>query len=245
MLINTDVNLLKQFLNRLQQVWHVLLPAPCLWCSLPVQRYNRQLCCVCELALPKLPYQLCHYNLLHLPQVARGLTKHRFDALLSVSYYQQPFQHWLQRWKFAQDLAAGDLLQQQFARLLRQYQQDKGVLPDAIVYVPMHPSKQRKRGFNPALMLAERAAEQLGVTLLPVLQRPQRQSAQVGLNRKQRQRNLRHAFCLQANAVLPARIALVDDVITTGATANELCRLLRRHGAKHISLWTVAVTLFD
>jgi ComF family protein len=237
--------LLKQIIYLLQQLWHILLPAPCLWCSLPVQRCDRQLCHACQQALPQLPYQLCHYNLLYLPQVARGLKKHRFDALLSVSYYQQPYRHWLQRWKFAHDLAAGDLLQRQFVAMLRQYQHDNSTVPDAIIYVPMHPAKQRQRGFNPAQLLAQRAADQLGVTLLPVLTRPQRQPAQVGLNRKQRQRNLRHAFSLPVDTALPERVALIDDVVTTGATANELCRLLRRHGAQHINLWTVAVTLFD
>jgi ComF family protein len=228
-----------------RQLWHVLLPTPCQWCSLPVQRYDRQLCTACQLALPKLPYSLCHYNLLNLPQIARGLTKPGFNALVSVCYYQQPHRHWLQRWKFAQDYAAGELLQQQFTALLRQYQQQALPLPDAIVYVPMHPSKLRKRGFNPAQLLAQAAARQLGVTLLPVLQRPQRQPPQVGLSRKQRQKNLRQAFTLNCAVPIPTNVALVDDVVTTGATANELCRLLRRHGARHISLWTLAVTLFN
>jgi len=192
-----------------------------------------------------LPLALCHYNLLWLPQVARGLTKPGFDELLSVSYYRQPYQHWLQRWKFARDYSAGDLLQQQFAALLQQYQQHKHTLPQAILYVPMHSRKLRQRGFNQAELLAKVAAQQLRLPILPLLQRRQYQTAQVGLNRKQRQRNLRAAFSLPATTVLPERIALVDDVVTTGATANEICRLLRRHGARHISLWTVAVTLFD
>lgn len=230
------------FIVWLQKIWHWLLPTPCLWCSLPVQHFKRQLCNACQHALPELPYQLCHYNLLWLPSVARGLAKPGFNALLSVGYYQQPYQHWLQRWKFGQDYAAGDLLQQQFTALMRQYQQHNNTLPEAIMFVPMHASKQRKRGFNPAQVLAQAAAAQLHIPLLPLLTRPKRQQAQVGLDRKQRQRNLRNAFVLLPNSVIPARIALVDDVITTGATANELCKILRRHGAEHISLWTVAVT---
>lgn len=192
-----------------------------------------------------LPYQLCHFNLLWLPQVARGLKKPRFDSLLSISYYHQPYQHWLQRWKFQQDYAAGELLQQQFAALLAQYQAQCQQLPEAIVFVPMSAARQRKRGFNQAELLAQTAAKLLNIPLLPVLQRTGRQLAQVGLSRKQRQANLRYAFTLQPQSDVPAHLALVDDVITTGATANTLCRLLRRHGAKHISLWTVAVTLAD
>jgi ComF family protein len=232
-------------LNLLRQLWHLLLPTPCLWCSLPVQQADRQLCDACQHALPALPYPLCHYNLLWLPQIARGLTKPGFDNLLSLAHYQQPHRHWLTRWKFQQDDAAGDLLLQLFSALLTRYQQANRPLPDAIVYVPMHPAKQRKRGFNPAQMLAQVAAAQLGIAILPVLMRPQQQPAQVGLNRRQRQRNLRRAFTIHCNTPLPAHIALVDDVITTGATANTLCRLLRRHGARQISLWTLAVTVVD
>lgn len=235
--------MLKHALQLLQQLWHTMLPTPCLWCSLPVQQFDRQLCNSCQRALPQLPHRLCQYNLLCLPVIARGLHRPGFDSLTCISFYQQPYQHWLQRWKFAQDYAAGDLLQRQFAMLFQQYRQDGDQLPDAIVFVPMHPAKLRKRGFNPAQLLAQAVASELGITLLSVLQRSRYQAAQVGLSRKQRQHNLRHAFSLDTNTTLPERIALVDDVVTTGATANELCRLLRRHGANHISLWTVAVTL--
>ncbi|MGP9799428.1 ComF family protein [Rheinheimera sp. NSM] len=237
--------MLSALMRQLQQLWHLLLPTPCLWCSLPVQRFDRQLCTACQQTLPQLPLALCHYNLLWLPQVARGLTKPGFDELLSVCYYRQPYQHWLQRWKFARDYSAGDLLQQQFAAVLQQYQQYKHTLPQAIVYVPMHSRKLRQRGFNQAELLAGVAARQLQLPILPLLQRRQYHTAQVGLTRKQRQRNLKTAFSLPKTTMLPERIALVDDVVTTGATANEICRLLRRHGARHISLWTVAVTLFD
>ena len=152
------------------------------------------------------------------------------------------YSHWLQRWKFQQDYGAGELLQQQFAAVLTQYKAQCYQLPDAIVYVPMHRARQRKRGFNQAELLAQTAAKVLDIPLLPLLQRTGRQQAQVGLSRKQRQRNLRHSFSLSANISLPAHLALVDDVVTTGATANEICRLLRRHGVRQISLWTVAVT---
>lgn len=242
MLINTDVNLPFSAIRLLQQGWHLLMPSSCLWCSLPVQSATSQLCTACQQALPQLPYSLCHYNLLWLPQVAQGLKKPRFDQLLSVSLYQQPYRHWLQRWKFSTDEAAGELLAQQFATLLAQYHSVAQHLPDAIVYVPMHPARQRKRGYNQAQLLAQAAARQLQLPLLHILQKNRRLPPQVGLSRKQRQRNLRQSFSLSPDISLPPHLALVDDVVTTGATANEVCRLLRRHGVRQISLWTVAVT---
>ncbi|MEO3877608.1 ComF family protein [Rheinheimera fenheensis] len=237
------IKLLTALIRQFARLWHAALPASCLWCSLPVQRFDRQLCAHCQQALPQLPYPHCHYNLLWLPHVSRGLSKTRFDQLLSVGFYQQPYRHWLQRWKFAADAAAGDLLLQQFDLMLQQYQQDRQPLPQALLYAPMHPPRQRQRGFNQAQLLAEVAAARLNIPLLHAFSRNTSVPAQVGLNRKQRQRNLRQAFTLQAGILLPARVALVDDVVTTGATANELCRLLRRAGVREISLWTVAVTL--
>ena len=231
--------------DRLRQCWHLILPSCCLWCSLPVQQHNRQLCLACQHALPTLPYDLCHYNLLWLPQVAKGLPKAPFEYLLSVAYYQQPYQHWIQQWKFQANHAAGELLQQQFAQLLLPLLSSKATLPQAILYVPMHPARQRQRGFNQAQILAHVAASTLQLPLLMRLKRVQQNHAQVGLSRQQRRRNLRQAFAVLDGPALPSHIALVDDVVTTGATAGALCRLLRKHGVTTISLWTLAVALRD
>lgn len=229
-------------LNLLQRLWHILLPSSCLWCSLPVHHYQSQLCRHCIKALPTLPYNLCHYNLLWLPNVARGLLHPGYDQLLSVSYYQQPIQHWLQNWKFSADEVAGSLLQQLLAQTLRQYADSGSALPQAILYVPMHPARQRQRGYNQAELLAQSAAQCLGIPLLHALRKTRRLPPQVGLTGKQRRRNLRGSFALTQQA-LPEHVALVDDVLTTGATANEICRLLRRSGVRQISIWTIAVTL--
>lgn len=234
--------MLKPLFSLFEYGWHKLAPASCLWCRLPVEQYNKRLCQYCTEALPALPFSLCHYNLLWLPAIAGGLPKVAFDQLLSLSFYQQPWQHWIQRWKFHHDLVAGTLLTEQFCQLLQSYQQSNALLPQALVYVPMHPAKQRQRGFNQAKWLAQAAGKQLSLPVLDILTRSHYEVAQVGLNRQQRQKNLKHAFAIDAGSILPAHIALVDDVVTTGATANQLCRLLRKHGVQRISLWTLAVT---
>ena len=172
------------------------MPSPCLWCSLPVPNAGQQLCDACQQALPQLPLALCHYNLLWLPNIARGLSKPGFDQLLSLTLYQQPFQHWLQRWKFDGDEVAGELLQQQFASLLLALKATATKLPEAIVFVPMHPGRQRRRGFNQAQQLAQIASAVLSLPVLNVLYKTRRQPSQVGLRKKQRQQNLRHSFQL-------------------------------------------------
>lgn len=230
------------FVNKLRWLWQALLPSPCMWCSMSVQQHHALLCTECKKALPQLPYQLCHYNLLWLPAVSAGLPVAHFDSLLSLGWYQLPYQHWIRRWKFHGDLFAAALLKQEFEALLLQYQQTGLPLPEAIVYVPMSAKKERKRGFNQAKILAEGAARQLQIPLLHVLSRSKETISQVGLTRQQRQQNLTGAFQLLSTESLPAHLALIDDVVTTGTTANQLALLLKQHGVSQLSLWTLAVT---
>lgn len=213
-----------------------------MWCSLPLSQAGSQLCVHCQQALPVLPYQLCHYNLLLLPAIARGLSGVKFDRLIALSVYQQPYQHWIPRWKYHTDLAAGQLLQQQLSLLLLRCQANGMPMPQALTYVPMHWRKQHQRGFNQAKLLAETVAGQLQLPVLSLFNKHASHS-QRGLNRRQRLHNLRRTFQLKSQLPpLPQHIALVDDVITTGATANTLSRLLRQAGVSTISVWTLAVT---
>ncbi|WP_423188087.1 ComF family protein [Alishewanella sp. d11] len=228
--------------NKVRQLWQLLLPSPCLWCSLAVADHQQLLCADCQQALPALPYEVCHYNLLWLPAVSSGLAVVHFDSLLSLGWYQLPYQHWIRRWKFQGDPFAAALMQQQFQILLLRYAAAGQPLPEAIVYVPMHAQKEHQRGFNQARILAESAAKQLQIPLLDVLKRSKETVSQVGLNRQERLRNLTGAFQLVTTTPLPAHLALVDDVVTTGTTANQLAILLRQHGVTQLSLWTLAVT---
>jgi ComF family protein len=213
-----------------------------MWCSLPLSQPGRQLCVYCQHALPVLPYALCHFNLLWLPAVARGLADAKFDQLLCLAHYQQPYQHWIPLWKYHTDLAAGQLLQQQLCLLLTEYKAGGHPMPDALTFVPLHWRKQRQRGFNQSQLLAEALGKQLQLPVLTLFSKTASHS-QRGLNRQQRRQNLRQSFSFTTFAQpLPAHIALVDDVITTGATANALARLLRRAGVKTISVWTLTVT---
>tara|TARA_R110002126_G_scaffold43555_19_gene124929 strand:- start:3644 stop:4369 length:726 start_codon:yes stop_codon:yes gene_type:complete len=229
-------------IDLLRHGWHKLLPASCLWCSLPLSRPGSQLCGYCQQALPVLPYQLSHYNLLWLPAVRRGLKAAKFDRLLSLTHYQQPYQHWITQWKYQADLAAGMLLQQQLTKLVLTAERQGVPMPDALTFVPLHWRKQRQRGFNQSRDLAVALGQQLQLPVLALFRKTASHS-QRGLNRRQRLRNLRRSFSLKTpQSELPQHIALVDDVITTGATVNTLTRLLRRSGVLTVSVWTLAIT---
>jgi ComF family protein len=116
-----------------------------------------------------------------------------------------------------------------------------------VVPVPLHSSKLRQRGFNQSELIA-RVALKLkpgGMTLCSnVLERRRPTASQIGLTRQQRQQNLRGAFVVaHPDEIKDRDVLLVDDVLTTGTTASECARVLRRAGASHVLVATVARTL--
>ena len=119
-------------------------------------------------------------------------------------------------------------------------------LPDKVVPVPLSAPRLAERGYNQAWELARRCARQLGVQAdSDLLLRPLDSPHQTGLTRAERQRNLRGAFMVapeRRGDVKGAHLALVDDVMTTGATVVEATRTLLRAGAARVDLWVLART---
>jgi ComF family protein len=117
------------------------------------------------------------------------------------------------------------------------------VAADIVVPLPLHPVRLRERGFNQALELARPVAARLGLPLdFQTCERIRHTPAQASLSWKNREKNIRHAF--QCTRELSGqRILLVDDVMTTGASLNELARTLKQHGASEVTLLVVARTL--
>ena len=114
---------------------------------------------------------------------------------------------------------------------------------DALVAVPLFPVKERQRGFNQAERLGRALSKAAGVPLSGrVLERTTDTRTQTRLSRSERAENVRRAFALKGHlsAIKDRRIVLVDDVLTTGATANAAARVLRRHGAAEVCAWTLA-----
>lgn len=143
----------------------------------------------------------------------------------------------LKRLKFSGDLKYARIA----AQLLTMATAGKP-LPDLIIPVPLHPNRLAERGFNQSELLAGHAARTLALPILrQAVERLKDQPAQSRLNAKQREKNLQGAF--RANANLSGKcVALVDDVVTTGATARAVASQLRRAGATDIALWAVART---
>lgn len=161
-----------------------------------------------------------------------------FTAAWAAFRYQHPLDLLEARFKFHHDLAAGRTLATAMAARARRAVPDR---PGLLLPVPLHPRRLGERGYNQALELARELAESLHLPLRhDALERTRDTPAQTGLDADARRRNLRGAFAVGAGLRLPEHVALVDDVMTTGATLRECARTLRRAGVVRVDAWVLA-----
>lgn len=150
--------------------------------------------------------------------------------------YRPPLDSLIGSFKYHGSLADGRLLGE--LMMHGSGHRESGV--NGLVPLPLHPQRLRERGFNQAAELARWAGQALDMPVLAShLYRHKAGTPQRGARRRDRQRNVRGAFDCKP---LPAgsRIALIDDVVTTGATARAAAQALRKAGADHIELWAIA-----
>lgn len=159
-----------------------------------------------------------------------------FWSTQAVWRYAFPLDRLLPRFKFHDDLAAGAVIAHGMAEALREAPR-----PEAIVPVPLHRQRLRERGYDQALELAKIVARRLSLPLLADgLRRVAPTKAQTGLDAIARRRNLRGAFEARVLRPWPRHVALIDDVMTTGATLREATRALCAAGVERVDVWVAA-----
>jgi ComF family protein len=162
-----------------------------------------------------------------------------FAAAWAPFRYAHPLDLLEARFKFHRDLAAGRLLAELMVDAARQQLGTR--LPDRLLCVPLHRERLRERGYNQALELAKPLARALDIPLhADALVRVRSTSAQTGLDAKARRRNLHAAFAVETGVDLPAHVAILDDVMTTGTTLRECARVLLRSGVERVEVWALA-----
>jgi len=221
-----------------QRAW----PAHCVLCGVRnvSESAGRRLCAACDAALPRLSSWRCRVCALPLPS---GETcgvcldrPPRYDSVSAPFAYAFPIDALIQAYKYGGDLTLAPVLGAALAAAA-----PGGV--DAIIPMPLADARLRERGFNQAHELARYAGRSLGVPVLPdACRRIVDTAPQAALPWGERSRNVRGVFVCDAS-LAGKHIALVDDVMTTGATLNELAGNLKRAGAACVSAWVVARTL--
>jgi ComF family protein len=219
----------------------------CLLCAEPADEHI-PICMACETELPWLGD---HCQTCALPLTGAGLTcgqcqEHppAFERVATPWTYSFPLDTLITRFKHSAKWPFGRLLGELLAQFLQHRFDEDLNRPDALVPVPLAAKRLRQRGFNQAAMLARWLGANLDIPCdETLLLRIQDTSAQQDLNADARKKNLRHAFALTPGAHIKGRhLALVDDVLTTGATAQALARLLMEAGAARVDVYCLART---
>ena len=165
-----------------------------------------------------------------------------FDETTCAFRYAYPLDRLVQVYKFNAKLGLLPLFSDAIVRAVR-----AGVSapPDLVIPLPLAPKRLAERGFNQSALLGERVSKTLGTRfeargMLRVRETP----PQTGLSRQARLKNVRGAFdCAQR--LDGQRVAVVDDVMTTGATLSEAAKALKKSGAAHVSAWVIARAVRD
>lgn len=161
-------------------------------------------------------------------------------ATLAACCYAHPVDALVRQLKFDGRLPVARALA---SLLLARVRRQQGMpLPDALVPVPLHPARERERGYNQAERIAAPVARALGIPLhTRAVQRCVATEAQSRMDLARRQQNLAKAF--RVVAPLPSRVAIVDDVVTSGSTLRALADTLAAAGVMRVEAWVVARTL--
>lgn len=162
------------------------------------------------------------------------------DALRAAAYHSGPLREAIHEFKYGdlRSLAAplGQLMAKRWVVLA-----NRELDMDTVVPVPLHPRRERQRGYNQAALLAEALGACLQKPVVQgVLVRTRATAPQVGLNPTERQSNVRGAFRCTGNDLAGTRVLLVDDVCTTGSTLESACLALREAGVTSVQAYTLA-----
>jgi ComF family protein len=230
-------------LSNLSHLINALFKQKCLLCDANIDALQPSIHAVCRTCLNDLPWhpknacpqcglsssgQLCGSCISSPPD---------FDATHAVFLYDFPIDAMMQRYKYGNMLSLCSF----FGQLLSTKTDLENV--DLIIPMPMHPTRLKERGFNQALEIAKVLVKNHKEKLdYKSAERQKLTPPQASLPLKARVKNIRGAFAVNAD-LAGKRIAIVDDVMTTGASLNELAKILKKAGASHVECWVIARTL--
>lgn len=223
-----------------RSIGRLVLPNYCLLCKEPTHS-RLALCESCIQTLPWSDLSCCQYCAIPLPepQICGYCQTNPppFTRVTAPLLYTPPIDRFIARLKFGHKLIYAQLLASLFYQYLVKSQTP---LPEAIIPVPLHPKRLRQRGFNQASLIAQVLAKKLRLPCLHfATQRIKHTQPQAQLKEKSRLHNVKNAFKL-TKPIAYKHIALLDDVMTTSATARQLCLVLKQKYLTEIQIWVCA-----
>jgi ComF family protein len=165
-----------------------------------------------------------------------------FDAAVAAFQYAFPLNRLIQSYKFNANLALVDFFADALAEKI--VASAAFVKPDLLVALPLASGRLASRGFNQSALIAAKLSRIMHIPVAhTAMLRIRETPPQTGLSRDQRRKNIKGAFDARDDLV-GKRVAIIDDVLTTGATLSEAARALKKAGAIHVDAWVVARAMF-
>lgn len=194
----------------------------CMCCGKPLYEYEQEYCNDCV------------------------INKKLFQQGRSLWLHKHEVKHSIYRFKYKNKRVYGEkyaeLLVKEYGETIANWK------PECILPIPVHKHRKRQRGYNQSEILAKALAEELNreyqVNIrveANVLQRKKETVFQKKLDNRQRRKNLKGAFSMQSEGELPKRILIVDDIYTTGATLQEISKVLVNSGAENVFFLTISI----
>ena len=197
--------------------------------------------CLSSLAQPKHSCRIC---LVPIERQAGNICVHclkgvPFDQVTALARYTPPLSDLICRLKYRNHIHLAKILGTLLANHIKKQQR---VLPKLLIAVPLHKKRIQQRGFNQAVEIARTVSAKLSLkTDYRCIEKSKTTPLQTTLNSNQRRNNLKGAFRLR-HPVCTESVALLDDVMTTGATVSEISSLLKRAGVRRVEVWVLART---
>lgn len=219
-----------------------LLPRRCLVCQIAL--IDDSPCC--EVCYPELPFHRdccarCGQSIaVKDDYCGRCVTNPPpFESTFCAFRYQAPISDQIHQFKYAEHPELASSLAKM---LVIELLESGATMPDLLVPVPLHISRLRQRGYNQAALLCRHIGNQLGIPVnLTAIKKAKPTQNQAALPLAARQTNVRNSFVINGTLNRP-HISIIDDVFTTGSTAMELSRILKKAGAETVQVWALAYT---
>lgn len=233
-----------EFTQTIRALGNWLIPHRCIQCAnaLPMDSHP-----CCEQCYAGLPFQ--HHCCQRCGQVFTAeqdycgrclVSPPPFDGCFCPFRYKPPISEQIQRFKYSQRPELAHTLSKLLFTEIRANQLE---IPELLIPAPMHISRLRERGYNQALLLTKHLSALLNIPYSnKIIEKHRATPAQAGLSLKHRKKNLRGSFRLRSS-IAAKNVVIVDDVFTTGSTATEITKILKRNGVDYIRIWGLAHTV--
>jgi ComF family protein len=233
----------RQFRVQISNVFNRLLdPRLCIGCGHPLQPLQ-QFCPACAALLDIIEHacQLCGLeNQTKQPICAACLyDPPRWQKIVAPLIYHNFGRDLLIQLKFNENLYLANSL---VSHLIEHFQRRES-LPEVLIPVPLHQNRLIDRGYNQAFEIANSLSRQLNIAIdTQALKRIRHTESQLGLSANQREKNILKAFKYETD-IKYSHVAVVDDIVTSGSTANEITKTLHRAGVANVEVWGLARVL--